>query len=140
MARRILERFLPLARSSHFKCFLLLFHFVLNFTSPKYKGISNVTIKCIATSWSFFLLFPDFWTLCSVMLGAVYTPPKLHGNSQNAVQVDNSVWVKLYGFISHSFRARSFFAASGFSVSSSSMTAALICFVEMGGSILQSLA
>ena len=47
---------------------------------------------------------------------------------------------KLYGFSSHSLRLRSFFAASGFSFSNSSMAAALINLVEIGGSILQSLA
>ena len=47
---------------------------------------------------------------------------------------------KLHGFSCHSFRVRSFFAASGFSFSTSSMTAALINLVDTGGSILQSLA
>jgi hypothetical protein len=57
--RRILERFLAFAlsmfpRSSQFKCFLLLLHFVLKFAPPRYNGISTVTLKCIANEQGFF--------------------------------------------------------------------------------------
>ncbi len=58
--RRILEQFLALVlsaflKSSQFRCFLLLLHFVLNFAPPRYNGISTVTLKCIANGRGVFL-------------------------------------------------------------------------------------
>ena len=52
---RILEWSLALVKSIHRECLGLLLHFVLNFASPRYKGISNVTLKCIAKPHRFFL-------------------------------------------------------------------------------------
>ena len=58
--RRILERLLVLVKSSHFRCFLLLRHFVLKFLSPKYNGIFIVTLKCIAKARMFFVILSTY--------------------------------------------------------------------------------
>jgi len=52
---RIFEWSFAFVRSSHRKCLGLLLHLVLNFASPRYNGISNVTLKCIAKPHGFFL-------------------------------------------------------------------------------------
>jgi len=53
-----------LLKSSHFRCFLLLRHFVLKFVSPGYNGISIVTLKCIAKARKF---------LCSMKLEPLFS-------------------------------------------------------------------
>jgi hypothetical protein len=62
-----------LLRSSHFRCFLLLRHFVLKFVSPRYNGISRVTLKCIAKARKFLCGLPhvEFW--CSAELWPLFS-------------------------------------------------------------------